>query len=87
MALDIPEAVPQRIRIAGTNRTPHKIVDIFNAAAKGKTYIKLTTLSDDGTKVFMNKDDMKRPTRLPKDFDRSVTWPPVCLESRFQSEK
>ena len=74
MALETPDAVPQRIRIAGTNRTPREIVDIFNAAAKGKTYIKLTTLSDDEAKVFMNKDNMKPPTRLPKDFDLSSIY-------------
>jgi len=74
MGLENPNAVPPRIRIAGTNRTPREIVEIFNKAAKGKTRIKLITLSDDEAKVFMNKDNMKPPTRLPKDFDLSSIY-------------
>jgi len=74
MASETPERVPSRIRLAGTSRTPKEIVDIFNLASKGKTYIKLIPLSDEESKVFMNKDNMKPPPGLPKDFDLNYIY-------------
>jgi hypothetical protein len=69
MSFKTPEKVPSRIRISGTNRTPREIIDIFNRAAKGKTYIKLVSLSDDEAKTFMNPTNMKPPPNFPKEFD------------------
>jgi hypothetical protein len=69
MSLKMPDTVPSRIRIAGTNCTPREIVEIFNRASKGKTYIKLVPLSDEEAQRFMTKDTMKPPPNLPKEFD------------------
>jgi hypothetical protein len=74
MALTTPEQVPSRIRLAGTNKTPKEIVQIFNDAAKGATNIKLILLSDEESKTFMNKDNMKPPPGLPKDFDLNLIY-------------
>jgi len=74
MSLDTPEKVPPRIRLAGTNRTPKEIVNIFNRAAQGKTHIKLVTLSDEESKTFMNKDNMKPPPNTPKNFDMNLIY-------------
>lgn len=74
MYFTTPERVPSRIRLAGTNRTPREIVEIFNKAANGKTHIKLIPLSDDEAKVFMNKDNMKPPPGLPKNFDMNFIY-------------
>jgi hypothetical protein len=74
MSFETPGRVPSRVRLAGTNRTPKDIVDIFNNAAKGKTHIKMIPLSDNEAKVFMNKDTMKPPPGLPKDFDLNLIY-------------
>ena len=55
MAIDNPQNVPSRIRLAGTCRTPAEIVEIFNRAANGKTHIVLVPLSDEEAKVFMTR--------------------------------
>jgi hypothetical protein len=75
MAVSSPaEKVPAGIRLAGTSRTPREIVDIFNRASKGKTHIKLVPLSDEESKVFMNKDNMKPPPGLPEGFDLNFIY-------------
>jgi hypothetical protein len=47
IAMTNPSQLPKYIRIAGTNKTPREIVDIFNRAAKGKTNVTLKLLSDE----------------------------------------
>jgi len=69
MSMTMPDQVPSRIRLAGTNKTPREIVEIFNKAANGATHINLILLTDDEAKTFMNKDNMKPPPGLPKEFD------------------
>ena len=85
MAVSSPEKVPAGIRLAGTSRTPREIVDIFNRASKGKTHIKLVPLSDEQSKVFMNKDNMKPPPGLPEGFDEGVSNGRRWREFRLQS--
>jgi len=74
MAIVNPDQVPSRIRLAGTNKTPREIVKIFNDAANGSTHIELILLSDDEAKTFMNKDNMKPPPGLPKEFDLNLIY-------------
>jgi hypothetical protein len=74
MLFETPDRVPSRVRIAGTIRTPKEIVDIFNRASKGKTNIKMIPLSDEESKVFMNKDNMKPPPGLPAGFDLNLIY-------------
>src|SRR5271170_3020424 len=53
MAMSHPGAsLPEYFRIAGTNKTPREIVDIFNRAAKGRTKIELILLSDEEADAF-----------------------------------
>jgi len=74
MSQTTPEKVPPGIRLAGTNRTPREIVEIFNKAANGKTHINLIPLSDEEANTFMNKDNMKPPPGLPPNFDVNLIY-------------
>jgi hypothetical protein len=74
MSLSSPENVPAKIRLAGTCRTPREIVDIFNRASKGKTQIKLIPLSDEESRVFLNKDNLKPPPNLPEGLDLNLIY-------------
>jgi hypothetical protein len=55
IAMSDPKQLKHHYRIAGTNKTPKQIVDLFNKAAKGKTHLKLELLSDEEADAWMKK--------------------------------
>lgn len=69
IAMSDPSKLPEYVRIAGTNKTPKEIVDIFNRAAKGKTHIQLKLLSDEDADALMKKLNWDPPPGQPSDYD------------------
>ena len=71
MAMSNPASLPEYFRIAGTNKTPREIVEIFNRAAKGKTKIKLVLLSDEEADEFMKNMKWDLPPEQDNQYDIS----------------
>jgi hypothetical protein len=55
IAMTNPSSLKHHYRIAGTNKTPKQIVELFNKAAKGKTHLKLVLLSHEEADALMKK--------------------------------
>jgi hypothetical protein len=67
--LSKPYSLCERLFVLDPTVLCGRLVDIFNSASMEKTYIKLISLFDDESKVFM-----KPPPGLPKEFDLSLNY-------------
>src|SRR5271170_6781741 len=70
MALKDPNTVPAHVRIAGANKSPKEIVEIFNKAAKGKTNIKLKLLNDEQAKELFSRLVFEPPKGEEQSLDQ-----------------
>lgn len=70
MALNHPNSVPPHVRIAGDNKTPVEIVEIFNKAANGKTHITLKLINEVEAKEMFSRLIFEPPKGGEHAFDQ-----------------